>query len=177
MPASSHDLSPDEAARALQQMEQHRGAAVRDSGTHSRWVDVVAAFVVFALFAAPDFLGSAALTWTSWGYAVLAVGYVALLRTRRGSALLGQRARLDKRQISPRYRRGVRLVALAVMLASVLAILLGPDVSVHVPYLRTAVGALLAAVLIAFGRPLQQALLARAVRGGGLAGSTPGAAR
>ncbi|WP_406213856.1 hypothetical protein [Streptomyces decoyicus] len=161
----------DEAARALKDIDRRRNQA-HSSAINSRWVYVLFAVVFFALFAAPDFLGQGAAGWTSVAFGILAVGYVALLNTRSGSALLGQPVRPRRQEISGRFRRYALFTLLAVLLAGFAIQLLQPHWHLDVPYWRTAVGALGGGALALFGPRCQQALLSVAVGGGRRAGES-----
>ncbi|MFI0156275.1 hypothetical protein [Streptomyces lydicus] len=163
--------SADEATRALEDISRHRGQ-VHSSATNSRWVYVLFGIVFFALFAAPDFLGAAAAGWSSAAFGALAVGYVALLNTRSGSALLGQPVRPRRQEISGRFRSYALLALLAVVLVGFAVQLLQPDWHLGVPYWRTSVGAVSGAALALFGPRCQRALLSVAVRGSGRVGKS-----
>lgn len=117
-PSGPDDPRPSaaEAARALRDMDRHRDQA-HDSATHSRWVSILFGVVLGAGFAAPDFVGQEAAGWTSPAIAILTVGYVALLNTRSGSAMLGQPVRPRREDISAPFRRYALLTLLAVVLA------------------------------------------------------------
>lgn len=157
--------SASEAARALQDIDRRRDQA-HDATINAPWVNVVFGVATFALFAAPDFFGRGATGWTPAAYALLAVAYVALLNTRRGSALLGQAARLRKQEVSRRFALRARLALVAVVLAGFAVELLHPHWHLNVPYWRTMVGAAAGAALILFGKRWQKALVSLAVRGG-----------
>ncbi|WP_033292487.1 hypothetical protein [Amycolatopsis jejuensis] len=152
--------SADEAARALQDVGRRREQAL--GARHgARWVDVVFALVVFLYLASADFLPSAA-AWKGLVLAVLVVGYVLMLRTRRGGAWLGHRVRVDKSAVRPRIAV-VGLVFVVVCVAAALAVALVP---VRIPYGSTILGAVLAIGLIGFGPHLRRALV-RPGRAGG----------
>ncbi|WP_030911260.1 hypothetical protein [Streptomyces sp. NRRL F-5126] len=163
--------APAEAARALQDAGARRDQAF-DSATDAPWVYAVFGAALFLLMAAPDFLGDGADAWTSWALAALAIGYAAMLRTRRGSTLLGRPNRLRREEISPKFTRYHRLGILAVVvLGLVLTFVAHGDLSV--PYLRTILGAVLGGVCVFFGRRLQRSLLA-AARSGAPGGTMTG---
>ncbi|MFE7116677.1 hypothetical protein ACFU99_14810 [Streptomyces sp. NPDC057654] len=155
----------DEAARALRDIERRRDQA-RGAATNARWVYAVAGLVFFALLAAPDFLGRTAADWTPAVFGPLTVGYLVMLNTPGGAALLGQPVRARKQEISKTFRRYALLTLFAIVLAGFALQLLQPEWHLHLPYWRTAAGAVLGAVLALFGPRLQRALLAVAVRGG-----------
>lgn len=148
--------SPEEAAAALRTVGESRERALTSGQGEARWVDVVAGVALFLYSASVDFLPQSA-PWRDIVLAVLVVGYVALLRTRRGSALAGQQARLSRQDVSPRFAVSVRLIAGLVVAGSMVAVLvLGrTGTNVEVPYLSTALGAVMAIVLIAFGPRLR----------------------
>ncbi|MEV5598727.1 hypothetical protein [Streptomyces sp. NPDC052496] len=157
--------SPDEAARALADIGRRRDQA-HSSAVEARWVYVLSGVVFCALFAAPDFLGQEASRWTPAAFGALAVGYVALLNTRKGAAALGSPVRTRRQEITPRFRRYALLTLLAVLLAGFALQLLPPDRHFGVPYWRTAVGAAGGAALALFGPRCRRALLSAAVRDG-----------
>ena len=156
--------SAEEAARALRDVDHHRDQAL--GALHgARWVDVAFALVVFLYLASADFLPSAA-GWKGLALAVLVLGYVLLLRTRRGATWLGHRVRADKSAIRPRFALGVWLVFVVVCVAAAFAV---PLLHVQIPYGNTILGAVLAIVLIGFGQHLRRGLAAliRHSRSGG----------
>ncbi|MFK8849605.1 hypothetical protein [Streptomyces sp. Ac-502] len=138
----------------------------RSSADHARWVYVLSGIVFAALFAAPDFFGEAAGGRPSVAFGALAVGYVALLNTRRGSALLGRPVRARRQEISGPFRRYALLTLLAVLLVGVAFQLPQPDWHLGVPYWRTAAGVAGGAALAVFGPRCRQALLSAATRDG-----------
>lgn len=154
--------SPEEAARALRDVDHRRDQAL-DELHGAKWVDVVFALVVFLYLASADFLPSAA-EWKGLVLAVLVVGYVLMLRTRRGAALLGHRVRADKSAIRPRFAFALVFVVVCVAVAVALALL-----HVQIPYGNTILGAVLAIALIGFGQHLRRGLAAliRRSRSGG----------
>lgn len=161
-----HQPTADEAAqaaRALRDIDARRTRA-RESTGSARWVDVVFGVLTFAVLAAPDFFGAEVSGWATPAFSALAVGYVVLLNTRRGSALLGQRARLRRSEVSGRYALVARLLILVCAAAGITFALLQPDLGVHVPYWRTALGVVLGGALILFGGRMQRALTSAATR-------------
>ncbi|MEU1486409.1 hypothetical protein [Streptomyces sp. NPDC005752] len=168
--------TPDEAARTLRDVEQRRIQAAEGSGG-ARWVYVVLGLAAFLLLAAPDWVGDDAQAWVSIGYAALAVAYVVLLRTRRGSALLGHRTGRRKEELDGAFLRRRRLTLLAVMATGLVISVLGSRVSLDLPYWRSGAGALLGAAVIFLGPAWDQAVRARAVRGARSVTEDPGAAR
>ncbi|MER5439870.1 hypothetical protein [Streptomyces sp. NPDC002790] len=172
-PHKSHEPAPDEAAKAAQALhgiEQRRAQAHDGTGT-ARWVDMVFGVLTFAVLAAPDFFGSDVAGWTTPAFSALAIAYYVLLNTRRGSALLGQRARLRRSEISGRFALISRVVLLAALALGIAVALLQPDLGVHVPYWRTALGVVLGGALIFFGGRMQRALASTATRERHTAGS------
>lgn len=154
--------TPDEAARALHDVERRRDQTFGSVGI-ALWVRVVFAVAIFLALAAPDFLGPRAAAWTGWPLAVIAVGYVAMLNSRRGSAVLGQPTRLRREEISPRFAMTGRLVLLAVLVIGIILAFL-PHGQLSVPYLRTIIGALAGIALIIFGNRSQKAMISLARR-------------
>ncbi|GAB2831195.1 hypothetical protein [Streptomyces daliensis] len=157
--------SADEAARSLADIEQRRDQ-MRGSATEARWVYVLSGVVFFALFASPDFLGEAAVAWISPALGVFGLGYVALLNTRRGSALLGRPVRPRRQEIPWRPRLYLLLAVAVVLLAGLALRLLQPDWHLAFPYWRTVIGAVAGASLAIFGPAWQRALLSGAAPGG-----------
>ncbi|MEU7164031.1 hypothetical protein AB0A70_05200 [Streptomyces morookaense] len=151
------------AAGALQDIERRRAQARDGTGT-ARWVDAVFGVALFVTLAAPDFFGSGAAGWTTPAFSALTIVYVVLLNTRRGSAVLGQRARLRRGEISGRFALVARVVLFVIAASGVAFALFHPHLGVHVPYWRTAVGAVLGGALILFGRRMQRALSSLATR-------------
>lgn len=173
---SAHQTpTPDEAARTLRDVEQRRIQAAEDSGG-ARWVYVVLGLAAFLLLAAPDWVGDEAQVLVSIGYAALAVAYVILLRTRRGSALLGHRTGRRKEELDGAFLRRRRLALLAVMAVGLVLSVLGSRVSLDLAYWHTATGALLGAAVIFLGPAWDRAVRTRAVRGGRTVGEGPGVA-
>lgn len=161
-----------EAARALHDVDQRREQAARAYGTESRWVSVVFGVVLFAQMAAPDFFGDGVRPWMSWLVFGLVAVYMVMLRTRRGSDLLGRPARARKSEISPAFAYGARLlIVLVVLLGFAGALYMDHELF---PYAGTVMGALLCGGLILFGPAWQRGLNSLAVRGpggGGIRGS------
>ncbi|WP_405804906.1 hypothetical protein [Streptomyces sp. NBC_01187] len=152
----------DEAARALRDVGQRRDQAVRESTQESRWVGVVFAIALFAQLAAPDFFGEKVRPWMSWSVFALLMVYMVLLRTRRGSDLLGRPARPRKSEISRRFAYFARLAIAVVMVLGFIAALYGGKLLF--PYAGTVLGAVLCGGLIAFGPTLQKGLNSLATR-------------
>ncbi|MFD9893419.1 hypothetical protein ACFWY9_29085 [Amycolatopsis sp. NPDC059027] len=154
--------SAEEAANALRGIDRRKAQAVGAAQYGARWVDVVFGVVFFLYMAITDFLPDA-VAWSNLVLAVLVVGYVVAKRTRRGGALLGHGARLDRRAIPPRsVFIGLAVVAVGCALSITVAML---QLNVPIPYLRTGMGAVLGLALILFGRKLNDALVALARRG------------
>lgn len=154
--------TPDEAARALRDVDLRKDQTFESVGV-PRWIRVVFGLVIFATLAAPDFFGQQVVAWTSWPLALVTVGYVAMLNSRRGSVVLGQPARLRREEISPRFALTGRLVPLAVLVIGIVVAFV-PQGQPSVPYLRTIIGAVLGLALIIFGDRAQRALLSHARR-------------
>lgn len=161
----SDDPTPStEATRALREVERRRGQA-RTSQQESRWVGVAFGVAIFAELAAPDFFGEKVRPWISLVVNALLVVYAVMLRTRRGSSLLGRPTRVRREELSPRFVLWARLALAAVLLVGYFgAFYLDGELF---PYAGTALGVLLGGLLIVFGRRLQQALNSLAVRGNG----------
>ncbi|GAA2606443.1 hypothetical protein [Streptomyces axinellae] len=171
---SDHLPRADEAARLLHDVDQRRDQGARESARESRWVSVVFAIALFAQLAAPDFFGEEVRPWLSWAVFVLLAVYMVMLRTRRGSDLLGRPARLRKSEISPQFAKFARLTILLVMVAGFFVALYGGNLLF--PYAGTVLGVVLCGGLIAFGPAWQKSLNSLATRdrqdsGGTLRGS------
>lgn len=69
-------------------------------------------------------------------FAAVAVGYAVLLRSRRGSALLGRRTRVRQDAVSPRFALWSRVIILAVLALGIVAAFV-PHPGMSVPYART----------------------------------------
>ncbi|MGW7579447.1 hypothetical protein [Streptomyces sp. NPDC054765] len=160
--------SADEAARALRDIHRHQDEA-HTSADSSRWVYVLFGVLFFVFFASPDFLGPAATGWASAAFGALSLGYVALLNTRKGGALLGQPVRPRRHEISGRF---LRYALLAVLVAALALQLFPPHWHLSVPYWRTAVGAVAGVGLALFGPRCRQVLLSATLRSGGHSGKT-----
>ncbi|QPP06201.1 hypothetical protein G4Z16_07110 [Streptomyces bathyalis] len=158
--------TPDEAARALTQVGQREEQAINGGTSDALWVRLVIGLLLFGSLAARDFLGSDANSWISIGFALLIVLYAILLRTRRGSSALGRSARVDMRSATARNSTGyTQWVPFAIV---VLALAVGlTGARLDLPYWHTALGAVLAAILIFFGPALERALLSAGKRGPG----------
>lgn len=154
--------TPDEAARALRDVERRKDQTFESVGV-SLWVRVVFGVVIFLTLAAPDFFGTQVTAWTSWPLALIAVGYVVMLNSRRGSVILGQPTRLRREEISPRFTVTGRLVLLAVLAIGIVIAFI-PHGQLSVPYLRTIIGAVLGLALIIFGDRSQRAMISHARR-------------
>lgn len=164
----------DEAARALQDVEQRRGQA-RASMYESRWVSIVFGVALFAQLAAPDFFGESVRTWTSWVVLGLLAAYMVLLRTRRGSELLGRHTRVRKSEMSPRFAFFARLAIVLALVAGFAFTLFG-DRQLF-PYAGTALGALVGGGLIFFGQTWQKGFNSLATRGHRVDGGAPHGSR
>ncbi|MCA1217028.1 hypothetical protein [Streptomyces sp. 8L] len=167
--------TPTEAARALQDVQRRREESL-GSARDSRWVAILFGVAVFALLAAPDFFGQGVESVVNIVFTAVVVLYAVLLRSRRGSAVLGRRTRVRRDAVSPRFALWSRVVILTVMALGIVAAFL-PHSSLPFPYARTIAGAVLGAVLILFGDRLQSALASLAAgaehgRSGALDGSS-----
>lgn len=158
----SHRPTPDEAAGALRDVERRKDQSFDSAGV-SLWVRVVFAAAIFLMLAAPDYLGPKVTAWTSWPVALLAVIYVMMLNSRRGSAVLGQRTRLRREEISPSFVAARRLVLLAIVVIGIVVAFI-PHGQLSVPYLRTIIGAVLGLALVLFGNRYQRAMVSLARR-------------
>ncbi|MGW8380579.1 hypothetical protein [Streptomyces sp. ODS28] len=159
---SDENTPPAEAARALEDIERRRAQA-RTAQSESRWVGAVFALAIFAQLAAPDFFGEGVSSTVNVLFAVLVVAYVVMLRTRRGSALLGRPTRVRKNEVSPRFVLWARVTIVAVM---VIGFFGGRYLDGGLfPYAGTVFGALIGGALLLFGPRLQQALNSAAMRG------------
>ena len=154
--------TPDEAARALNDVEQRRKQAA-GSTRGSLWVDAVSGVLIFVLSASADFFGRDASAWFSWALIAFGLAYIVLLRTRRGSALLGRPTRVRRDALSPLYRRVPTLAFLGVIVIVVALTITG--VVPQVPYATTILGAVFAIILIVFGRKIQDGMNSLATRG------------
>ncbi|WP_328332268.1 MULTISPECIES: hypothetical protein [unclassified Streptomyces] len=161
----SRHPSPSEASRALRDVQRRREEAL-GSARDSRWVAVLFGVAVFALLAAPDFFGQGVESVVNIAFAAVAVAYAVLLRSRRGSAVLGRRTRVRQDAVSPRFALWSRVIILAVLVLGVVGAFV-PHPGLSVPYARTVVGAVLGAVLILFGSRLQRGLASLAAGGEG----------
>lgn len=146
--------TPGEAARALHEVTTRTDQVV-GSMRRSRWVDIVFGVAIFAMLAAPDFLGAGATAVVSTIFLVLVVGYSWLGRSRWGGAILGQPTRVRREAISPRFGVPAVAVLLVAMLVGIVVPVLGLHPLAGVPYWRTVLGAVLGLALIVFGRSLQ----------------------
>jgi steroid 5-alpha reductase family enzyme len=148
--------SPEEAADALRTVDRSRKQAVTTWQGGARWVDAVFGVALLLYSASVDFFPQGA-PWRALLMAALVITYVVLLRTRRGSAILGQSARLRRDDISPKFTLFAGLTLGVVMVGSLAAVLLLERTGTHldVPYLSTGLGAVMAVVLIAFGPQLR----------------------
>ncbi|MCX4725627.1 hypothetical protein OHB13_16600 [Streptomyces sp. NBC_00440] len=155
--------TPAEASRALQDVQRRREEAL-GSARDSRWVAVLFGLAVFALLAAPDFFGQRVESVVNIAFAAIAVAYAVLLRSRRGSAVLGRPTRVRHDAVSPRFALWSRVAILAVVVLGAVAAFV-PHQDLSVPYARTVIGAVLGAVLILFGSRLQRGLASLAAGG------------
>ncbi|WP_141747684.1 hypothetical protein [Streptomyces nanshensis] len=149
--------TPDEAARALDQVGQREEQAIGGGTSDALWVRLVIGLLLFGDLAARDFLGDDANSWISIGLAVLVIAYTLLLRTRRGSSALGRSARVDRKAAlrgKAAYARWIPLVIVLLGLGVGLA-----GARLDLPYWHTALGAMLGAVVIFFAPALERAML------------------
>jgi len=155
--------TPAEAARALRDVEQRKDQAF-EAIQDSLWVRVVFGVAVFVLLAVPDFAGPDAIVWTSWGFALIAVGYAVMVNTRRGSAVLGRQARMRQADLLPRrFPLARRLMLLGLMVIGIIGAFV-PHGRITLPYWHTVLGAVLGLALILFTPAYQRALAALARR-------------
>lgn len=157
--------TPDEAARALSQIGQREEQAIDGATSDALWVRLVVGLLLFGSLAARDFLGSDASSWISMGFALLIVVYAILLRTRRGSSALGRSARVERKAAVRSSGGRSRWVPLMVVVIALAVGLTGARLDL--PYWHTALGAVLAAVLIFFGPAMERALLSVGRRSSG----------
>ncbi|HEY3686050.1 MAG TPA: hypothetical protein VGL93_23670 [Streptosporangiaceae bacterium] len=148
--------TPEEAARALRDVERRKDQTVNSVGV-ALWVRIVFGIAIFVALAAPDSFGSQVTTWSAWPLTLIAVAYVIMLNSRRGSAVLGQPARLRGEEISPRFA-ATRRVVLMVVLAVGIVVAFIPHGRLDVPYLRTVIGAVAGLALVVFGDRYQKAM-------------------
>ncbi|MGW4511483.1 hypothetical protein ACWEO4_05670 [Streptomyces sp. NPDC004393] len=165
--------TPQEAAEALrnvdQRTEQARGS-LRDA---PRWMDWFFGVVIFLYCASHDFFPDSTV-WSNGAFGALVVVYGALVRTRRGSTLLGQSVRIHRQAVSSKFALTAQLTIAALVAASIgTVVFLGSThTDTHLPYLSTILGAVLAVTLIGFG-PRLRAGLAVLAGGGHRAGGIP----
>ncbi|QHC23173.1 hypothetical protein [Streptomyces sp. GS7] len=167
--------TPQEAAEALRNIDQRSEQARGSMRNAPRWLDCLAGVVIFLYCASIDFFPGSAV-WRSWIFAALAVGYVILLRTRRGSALLGQPARIHRQAVSSKFVLIARLTITTVVAVSLVAVVLlsSAHTNTYVPYLGTILGAVLALALIGFGSQLRAGLITLAGSGHRVGGHPDG---
>lgn len=156
--------TPEEAARALQEVKQRKDQSLDSSVREKWWVRILMGAVVFVFIAAPDFLGRDARSWVSTGVAVVMVAYVLMIRSRRGSAVLGRPARARMDGLSNRYLVAVSLVLLAVVVIGVGLAFVPPGQLPTIPYLHTGIGAVAGIGCVVFGPSAERALRAFARR-------------
>lgn len=150
--------TPDEAAHALEQIGRREEQAMDTATSDALWVRLVIGGLLVVSLASRDFLGDDVSSWISTGFSLLIVVYAVLLRTRRGSSILGRSARVDRKAAALRAADRIRWVPLVLV---VLALGVGlAGARLDVPYWHTALGVVLAATLILFGPRLERSLLA-----------------
>jgi hypothetical protein len=155
--------TPDEAARALEQIGRREEQALDTATSDAAWVRVVIGVLLLVNLASRDFLDSDVNSWISIGFSLLIVVYAILLRTRRGSSALGRSARVDRKAVARNSADRTRWVPLVIV---VLALAVGlSGAHLDLPYWHTALGAVLAVTLIFFGPALERALLSSGKRG------------
>jgi hypothetical protein len=153
--------TPEEAAQTLMDHDHRKEQALR-APRGARWVEMSLSVVLFLYMASFDFLAGTAQNLTGLFLVLIIAGSVFLRRTRRGAALMGQPVQVHKDAISRKFSRTARAILIGIMIAGIVVplVLAAMHVSPHVglPYWHTVVGAVLALVLILFGRRLQNGL-------------------
>ncbi len=141
MPAQlpQNQPTPEEAARALQDIEQRRDQVLREgSGPRWMWYLLGAAFVVRGLVA--DLAGMSAASVVSWAIVAVLAVLVVMQHTRRGAARLGYRAMPAWNAFPAWYLGMLAVAAIATVIAA--SLLLGVLVAAFdLPYQQTIVGA------------------------------------
>ncbi len=143
--------TPEEAARALRDVEQRRDQVLREgSGPRWMWYLLGAAFVVRGLVA--DFAGGGASQVATWVIIGVLLVLVLLQHTRWGASLLGYRAMPARGQFPVWYLVVVSLAAGAAVI--VISLVLGLAVAVFgLPYRETVVNSG-TGLVVAFVGPL-----------------------
>jgi hypothetical protein len=167
--------TPHQAADALRNVDQRTDQARESLRDTPRWLDVVFGVVFLLYGASADFLPGST-TWRSGIFLAIVLTYTLLIRTRRGSALLGQPTRVHRQAISPKFTLVARLTIGVIFVGSlVVMVVLGSTHStVHVPYLSTILGAVMAVTLIGFGPRLRAGMTNLAGRGHRAGGAADG---
>jgi hypothetical protein len=148
--------TPEEAAAALRAVQESQDQLVRNAATaRGRWPWIAGGVFVFAYCTATDLFPTAS-PWLSWVLVVVMVGMVVMLRSRVGSAWLGQPVRVSRRAVSLRRRVLRMVVVLGAAVAVSITILL-----LHVPHGQILYGTLAALYIIFFGPRFQAWLLTR----------------
>jgi predicted membrane channel-forming protein YqfA (hemolysin III family) len=158
--------TPQEATEALRNADRRTEQARGSLRGAPRRLDWLFGTVIFLYCTSYDFAPSSTV-WSSWAFGALVLGYVIMVRTRRGAALLGHSVRIHRQAVSSKFVLIARLtIAVAVAASMVSVVLLGSThTSPPVPYLSTIVGAVLAIALIGFGPQLRAGLAALAGKG------------
>ncbi|NLU73760.1 hypothetical protein HCC61_13900 [Streptomyces sp. HNM0575] len=151
--------TPEEAARALDQIERREEQAISTATGEALWVRVAMGLVMLGYLASQDFLGSDARTWVYLGFSLVVVTYAVLLRTRRGSGLLGRSVRVDRKAAAhaTQYTQWIpfAIVALAIGLGYA-----GNRMHLgDVPYWHTGLGVVLAVTVAFFSPAMERGLL------------------
>jgi hypothetical protein len=150
-----NDPTPDEAAAALRTVHEGREQVIK-SAVGSRWLSIASGLIVFCYCAGND-LFPAARSWLVWVAVAVILALVLGLRTRVGSALLGQPVTVSDRSLALPFTS--RLLRIAPVLGIGIAAALVVQF-LHVPHGGIYYGAL-AGLYIMFGGPRFQLWLLR----------------
>jgi hypothetical protein len=154
--AAVNEPTPEEAAAALRTVHEGKEQVIK-SALGSRWMWIVSGLIVFLYCAAIDLFPGAG-TWLGWPFVACCLLLALGLRTRVGSALLGQPVRVSSRSVPLTITsRLLRIVPLLVI--GVVAVVLVP--LLHVPHGGIYYGALAGLYIMFLGPRFQLWLLRR----------------